>query len=746
MNSTLQRHACTIRPVVRTYDGNHLRAEIALEPGVPNQGWIGDVVVVAIPGRKGEFDLDITFRFDGGAAESSGVGVAVEFEDWSPENYVLLPSAVYDGNNFDVWDTKYPPLWRDPEQFRPDMPTTTTPMPRLGAGSARIEQTTGDTAAPVMGFYSAARGQGFLLLTTQQTRLGNSGLTVESTGTGKCVRFLVTAPSVREFRQDHCKAVASVDHGADWTAGDQLTLRLRASFFSASELQCLFDRFCDLRKVSLDPSRQREADCQSASQLPFSAAWRILEEKYHRDNWDEKHGYFRVAPNAETTFEVCENPLCFLWQLGWVGGGIATLLLMFQGTDRSQQRAWRNLEMLFERTAAPSGFFYGIGDGEKFYSDGFDCPHPHHLHMVRKSGDALLFAIKHFDLFRKQGREIPGVWLENTRKLADAFVRLWQNSGQFGQFVDIETGALLVGGSAGGAIVPAALARAAWFFQEPGYLRVAEAACRKYGEDFVRKGITNGGPGEILSAPDSESAFALLESLVTVLEVSGDASWQKPARDMVRQCATWVVAYDYAFPPESPLSKAGVHSMGAVWANVQNKHAAPAICTLSGDALLRLWRASGDPLALDLIRDIAHGIPQYLSREDRPLGGPMQPGWMCERVNLSDWEGAKGVGANLFGSCWAEVSLMLTIMEIPGLYVQPDTGFFCVFDHIQSELLERDAHGVRLKLTNPTQFDAEVKVLCEPSTACARPLGLNTLFGARIVCVPAGKSVVETFS
>ena len=735
---------CKIHPTLRRYDGNRLREEMPLPLAESTRAafggaeWHCTLGVQPVPDRQDTFDLELTFAVTSGFAESVGVGVVFTFDAWSLNNYVLLPAAVYNGNNFAVADIKYPPLWRERSQFRADMPVTTTSLPRLSKDSPRLEQTTGDVSAPCMGFHSPSRQQGFLLLTTQQTRFGNSGLTVETRPGARQGRFLVTAPCVRECRQDHCKAAPSDDRAADWEAGDSVTLRFRVCFFPAPDLQALFEQFCRLRK-DLNPSQRKE-------ELPFSAAWKLLEDKFHRDNWDERCGYFKLAPNAHTTFEVAENPLCFLWQLGWVGGGMVTLPLLFQGGEQSRQRAWRNLEMLFERTAAPSGFFYGIGDGEKFYGDGFDRPHPHNLHMVRKSADLLYFAIKHFDLLHKQSREVPPVWLANTRKLADAFVQLWEKSGQFGQFVDVETGELLVGGSCAGALAPAGLAMASIFFDEPGYLKVAEAAGRKFHADYVRRGITTGGPGEILSAPDSESCFALLESLVKLQELTGDGLWLKAARDLARQAATWVVAYDHEFPPQSDLRRSGARTTGAVWANVQNKHGAPAICTLSGEALFRLWRASGDPLALDLIRDIAHGIPQYLSRADRPLNGTMQPGWMCERVNLSDWEGADGVGGKLFGSCWAEVSLMLTTIEIPGLYVQPDTGFLCAFDHIVAEKVSHAGTKLKLKLTNPTKFDAEVKLLCEPSTACQQPLGLNALFGCRTVRLGAGKSVVEEFS
>ena len=716
-----------ITPVVRRYHGNRLAEEVPVGSG---GAWECSV--------SGDRDLTVTFKLITGTAESTGVGVGFEFSDWSPKNYVLLPAAVYDGNNFAVMNTKYPPLWRDRAEFRADMPTTIVPSPRLGPGSNRIEQTTGDTAAPCMGFYSPGLSHGFLLVTEQGSRFGNHGLTVEARGGG--ARFLVTAPCVREFRQAHCAQVPSDDRGVSWKVGDSITLKFRIECFPVTNLQALFDRFCEVRKSSLNPSVRRE-------ELPFSAGWKIVEEKYNRDNWVEAHGYYKLAPNAHTTFEVAENPLCFLWQIGWVGGGMMTLPMLAQGSEETRRRTRRNLDMIFDKTQAPSGFFYGIGDGEKFYGDGFDRPHPHRLHMVRKSGDWLYFAIKHLDFLQKQGAAVPAGWPVAIRKLADAFVRLWERSGQFGQFVDVETGELLVGGSASGAIIPGALALASEFFKEPKYRAVADAAARKYYEKFVQRGITTGGPGEILSAPDSESAFGMVESFVTLLELTGDAFWEKASKEMVRQAATWVVSYDHRFPSGSSLEQSGARSTGAVWANIQNKHGAPGICTFSGDSLLRLWRLTGDPLALDLLRDIAHGIPQYLSRTDRPLSPQMSPGWMCERVNLSDWEEASGVGGNLFGSCsWTETALMLTTLEIPGLYVQPDTGFFCAFDNIEVTRVCGGAGKVVLKLANSTKFDAAVKVFSETSEQARQPLRLNAWMGWQAITIPAGATRDLEFS
>ena len=44
---------------------------------------------------------------------------------------------------------------------------------------------------------------------------------------------------------------------------------------------------------------------------------------------------------------------------------------------------------------------------------------------------------------------------------------------------------------------------------------------RKLDVRDVQAGVTVGGPGEILKCPDSESAFAMLESFIVLYEVTG---------------------------------------------------------------------------------------------------------------------------------------------------------------------------------------------------------------------------------
>jgi hypothetical protein len=142
----------------------------------------------------------------------------------------------------------------------------------------------------------------------------------------------------------------------------------------------------------------------------------------------------------------------------------------------------------------------------------------------------------------------------------------------------------------------------------------------------------------------------------------------------------------FSFPPESTFGKLGMLAHGTVLANAQNKHSAPGICTQSGLSLLRLFRHTGDTSdtwIMDLLRDIAHTLPQYMSRADRPIPWTMpynlpedpsekklRPGWMCERVNLTYWGGHEHPGEVFYYSCWSEVSLLLTIAELPGIYAR----------------------------------------------------------------------------
>lgn len=159
---------------------------------------------------------------------------------------------------------------------------------------------------------------------------------------------------------------------------------------------------------------------------------------------------------------------------------------------------------------------------------------------------------------------------------------------------------------------------------------------------------------------------------------------------MLHQCSSWVVPYNYCFPAASEFGRLHMKTVGSVFANVQNKHAAPGICTLSGNSIYKIYQWTGEKAYLQLLREIALTISQYMSTDQRPIYSwdvpkdaslledktiRVQPeklpqGFICERVNLSDWEGERCVGGVFNGSCWCETSNLLTLAETIALLEQ----------------------------------------------------------------------------
>ena len=742
LNKILNENCCRIEYFIAHFDGSRLLGEKAAsfdeDSGLQStligerESWSIDTEILEKQEQKGIYHFKVKFTLDRGESLQTSVGIRLAFGDWLRENYVMMPAAAYNGNRFEVREMSYPPQLFDARDLRTDIPTLISDVPRLniGAGPSRLQQLTGDLATPAMGFHAPRTRRGFWLLTTQSTLLGNSGLAVEESENRGEAYFEITAPGMRrDFKYTICNNKTPCDdHAADFHEGDSAELEFRLYFFDCSEVQELFDTFVDIRKDITGPVTLKH-------RLPFASSWGILEKKYNNYNWEEERGYYSVG-GRENVYQD--------WQVGWVGGAMCTYVLLLEGSELSKKRALRNFDFLFAGGQAESGFFHGCGHQGLWYGDCYKDINKK-WHLIRKSCDALYFLMKQLMLMKRltehgQCNINPKKeWLEGTRRCADAFVNLWNRYGQFGQYIDVETGEIIIGGSTSGGIAPAGLALAWQYFRKEEYIRTAEEAARYYYKHFVKKGLSTGGPGEIIQCPDSESAFGLLESFTVLYEVTSEPSWLEKAKEMANQCFTWCVSYDFEFPANSTFGKLDMRTAGSVYANVQNKHSAPGICTLSGDTLFKLYRYTGNMQYLELIREIAHNLPQYLSRDDRPIAGMngsvMPAGWMSERVEMSDW--LEPVGEIYYGSCWCEVSNMMAWAEIPGVYVQKDTGFVCAIDHVDVQVLSRENKSLVLRLTNPTEFPAEVKVFVENSQDMETILGQNAMLGcARIAIAP----------
>jgi hypothetical protein len=107
---------------------------------------------------------------------------------------------------------------------------------------------------------------------------------------------------------------------------------------------------------------------------------------------------------------------------------------------------------------------------------------------------------------------------------------------------------------------------------------------------------------------------------------------------------------------------------------------------------------------------VAKTIPQYLSRPDRPIE-KVPLGCMDERISTSDWY--EGVGEISGISTWAEIAMMLTAMELPGIYIRKDQKKVWVLDHVEAQLKELKGGKLQLIVQNPTSYAATVKVWLE---------------------------------
>ncbi len=728
--------SCSVRVGLNSYSQSSLADMISFDLSLSNCKiefaealWKIDTDIKAVEEDNCAYDLEVVFSAIEGKSQPVAGFAAFSFDKWSDDNYILMPAAAYNGNRFKSKPLEYPPLAVDDEDRGLEPEILITDIPRLNTkGASKLQQLAKDLSTPCMGLSVPSLSSGMLLLTEQKNCNGEYGYSVIENSEHSKGSMVISVPGVREeLRYAGCKGITvpSEDRGICVGQGESIKLKCRIYIFDCSRTLDLFDKFVNVRK-------EVTGKFDLINQIPFSAAFEIQQKKYNKENWYEKEGYYRVG--------VLERPNDY-WQLGWIGGGISTYPFLVRGDSTSKERALKTLDFMFS-TQVDTGFLPGTYAYGKPIGDGFGNPGTENLVLIRKLSDCLYFAIKQLMLL--ENKEYYGriaQWKAKAKKLADAFVDLFEKNGQVGQFIDYKTCQILIGGSTSAAIAPAGLALAGQFFKDPIYIQVAEKLANLYYQRDLAKGITTGAPGEICQCADSESAFGLLESFVVLYEVTGDSQWLKKAEDAAKLCFTWCVSYDFDFPKHSTFGKLAMKSTGTVWANVQNKHSAPGICTLSGDSLFKLYRATGNLIYLELIQEISHNLTQYLSRSDRHISN-LKPGWINERVELSDWD--VPTGEVHCESSWCEVSNMLSYAELPSIYVQIDTGLLCVFDHLEAQMLDCEGTQKKLSIYNPTQFDAKVSVFAENSYNTNVPIGQNFMSALECLDVPS-RQTVEVF-
>ncbi|MGB9748147.1 MAG: hypothetical protein ACPLXM_14570, partial [Bacteroidales bacterium] len=574
----------------------------------------------------------------------------------------------------------------------------------LFEGPSRIELRAGSMSIPCMGFHDGKNERGLFIFTGQENSLGDYLFSISENKDRSIAEFSLGSPCVREQYKYHICSMTepSDDKPITLHPGDSVAIYFSIMAFSAGSMHEFLEKFFSLRSTRHWKYRQKYT-------VPLSACFRQIEEKFNQQNFVSDYGYYSVGMRENFLQD---------WQIGWTGGMISTLPLLLAGNKQSRENVLRNFHWLFSSGICPAGFFYDSGEkGNHWYGGDIRKPHTKDWHLIRKSGDGLYYILRQFALMEKMGISVHPEWDSLTKGVANAFVRLWNKWHQFGQFVDSNTGEIRVGGSASGAIVPAALILAYNRYDDPEFLRVAAQSAETFVSKFLMKGFTCGGPGDALQNPDSESSYALLESLVSLYESTKEIRWLDYSEMAAWLFSSWVMAYDFSFPINTTLGKRDATTRGTVIANTQNTHAAPGICTYSGNALLRLFRYTGKTEYLYLLREIVHATPQYLSIPGHSIPG-LPPGWMSERINTTDW--LEGIGEIMYGSTWAETSLMLQYVEIPGIYINREKSLFIAFDQVEVMPGKNNSLTIR----NKTAYACEVTLWEDTTPDKTIPLDL----------------------
>lgn len=703
-----------IRLLECTYDEATLKQSKEINPA---SAWEASTEQSTVNGAE-VYAFTFTAKQD---MKDAGVAVAFDFYNWTSDNYVMIPSSVYNGNRQRIVNREYATGLDKTDYNRQDLALTSNPIPQLSpeyGAISRLEVNISNTATPAISILERTGQKGTILLTDQgivrNDQVLDHALIAEETPDRSIASFVISAPGVREKKPEFIGFSKSPDRGIQVKKGDQIIIRVTAITFPCQDVAGLLTRFMKDRKLHTQGEAPR--NLMPMSEVMSRMVRNIDDRYYVGDKWE-----YYCPENAD-------------WMsYGWIGGLMNTYPMLALGDAAHLQKVKNTFDFALPRAKGKSGYYYDVlgSDGEVLNRDAAN-QNPG-VGLTRKNGDILYWMIKQFMLLKEQGKAnvIDPAWETNVRLLADAFVNTWEKHGTWGNYIHVESGDIAVYNTTSGAMTVGGLALASAYYNNPVYLKVAREAASDYYDSFALLGFTSGGCGDILQNADSETAVALMTSLMTLYEATGDETYLKQSGDLANLCATWTVSFPYRLPENTPLAKLGANLTGAVWASTQNKHGAPGFCTQSGDALFKLYRSTGEVLYAELLRDVIHAHAE----------GVQPNGKITERLTYCDADsrGSRGDGGQ---TGWNELNGALMALEIPGIYVRTDIGSIYTFDHVEAIIIKQDKNQLVLQITNPTAYDATVTVLSENAEQASRPLGDNAFLKWKDkVTVKAGKTV-----
>lgn len=584
-----------------------------------------------------KIDGNVIFKADR-PSDNAFFEVSFSFSDWEEDAFVFMPACAYNGNRFKKVDWAYPKRYTKAEY---DVDGKSTPLIRNiptmeEDGSGTLEVTSADMAVPCLGIFYRDKKEGIFIMTPQQVKNANIGYSVKK---GE-VKLSYPANRKKPYYAIKYKEYSLVDEkGIAVSEGEVITSDIYIKEFKCNDMVDFYSEFFKVRKAHWESDRVENLYTQELFEL--------VEDMTNYSGWSGK-----TYPK--------HNP----WRAGgWCDGcGIESAIFFKKGNEVSKRRAIEALDYdTLPEHLTDAGFFYskienGVAEGK--------------FQLTRDSASSLYHLIRNFELTQPKPQ-----WINCVKTLADALVKLFETYGTFGSYINAETGEMLIRFGHSGIMAIGGLAKSAAFFKNEKYRQIAQKAAEYYYEDFLKNGMTNSGPGDILSSPDSESAFMMLESYVCLYELTKDEKWLQASETIAKYCSSWVVSYVHKFPEGTEFDRLKINTVGSVYASVQNAHSAPGICTLSGESIYKLYKYTGNKDYLELIKDIAYFIPQCISTAERPIyaimGEPegtkrvLPKGWINERVNMSDWERRwNGQGNVFYCNNWPSNTFLATYADL----------------------------------------------------------------------------------
>lgn len=372
-----------INPTVSWYTGTHLDPIHSLASGFLNVGntdW--SCKITSLSAKPPEvLDMTATFKLSKGSASSAAVAVSFNFDKWSTENYLLVPAIVYNGNRYRAIGNAYNPDYPKDMYYNPGVPLTISNNPRLSnqfGEASFIELQTVNASTPAVCFFSPSLKKGFILLSEQDTRFGNSGISIEENAERTKAFIKISAPSVRKLACGFGDFFPSGDKAADWESGDELSLRFRLYAFDAVSIPNVLQKFMEVRKSLTGPNNPR-------NRIPMSKHFELA-SGICSNNWI-------TVPAG--SYYMPENSRDF--QLGWVSGMMNTYPMLALNNQKERERVVTELDFVVDNLQGESGYFYGGITAEgKIHPKKMNPKIPQVHAMVRKNCDALLWMISIF--------------------------------------------------------------------------------------------------------------------------------------------------------------------------------------------------------------------------------------------------------------------------------------------------------------------------------------------------------------